>query len=214
MPTEGVADWMLWGWIAVVAGGIVAAVVTRVLWPTGMSGLHLRHVAGATLIGVVGWMALLWLPSTLIQLTSPISRLPDAGGTSPYGPYVLAAIAVVVGSAVAVIGILRRKRWGTVLGVGMSAAYVGTSILGAVGWLAVMGEATGDGGILIVYGAVYLLGAVAALVAIALLVWPSGGRDLALHSRREADAGIIDVDSQAARDVEWPEWDTPSERRT
>jgi hypothetical protein len=203
---------MLWGWIALVAGGIVAAVVTRLLWPTGMSELHLRHVAGATLIGVVGWMALLWLPSTLIQLTSPISRLPDAGGTSPYGPYVLAAIAVVVGSAVAVIGILRRKRWGTVLGVGMAAAYVGTSILGAVGWLAVMGQATGYGGILMVYGAVYLLGAVPALVAIALLLWPARGRASTPAGDREAADGIIDADSEAARGIDWPEWNAPAER--
>jgi hypothetical protein len=65
-----------------------------------------------------------------------------------------------------------------------------------------------------VYAATNALSAAPALVAIVLLLAPLLRSRAGRSTASEGEDGIIDVDSQAARDVEWPEWDTPSERRT
>ena len=214
MLTQGLEDWLLWAWVVVVAGGIVAAIATRLLRPTSLPHLPLRHVAAAALIGSIGWMALMSLPSTLLQFTSSVGQIATASDSPPYLPYTVAAIAMIAASAIAVLGILRRKPWGIVLGAGMAVAHVGTSVLGTIAWLSFMDQVSGDEGNLIVYAGTYVLGAVPALVAIALLLWPARGRALRSAGDREAADGIIDADSEAAREIDWPDWNAPAERRT
>lgn len=221
MIALGLQGALLWGWVAVVVAGVVAALLARRMHPAPLPTLTLRHVAAATLIAILGWQALLTLPSTLLQFSSGSPEMGGSTGQEALQAWVAAACTHVVAAPIAVVAILRRNVWGTVLGIGVAVANIGISVIGTISMLGMAAEYSQADRTFLVYAATNALGAVPALVAIGLLLAPLQ-RGQARHSGRaprgdpasEGDDGIIDADSDAARDVEWPEWDVPAERRT
>jgi hypothetical protein len=211
-------DRLLWAWVAVVAGAVLAAVVARRFRPGLLPSLPLRHVAGATLVAVIGWQALLSLPGSVLQLFSAFAGIHGPTGESAYEAFVAAGGVFVAASPVAVVAILRRRPWGAVLGIGICVAHIGTSLLGAVGMLSLMGEIADPN--LIWYALSFGLSAVPAIVGIVLLAGPLFDQDpapfVAAGYRGDPDSeerdGIIDADSEAARAIEWPDWSAPPER--
>ena len=212
-------DRLLWAWVAVVAAAVVAAVVARRLWPAILPGLALRHVAGATLVAVIGWQALTNLPGTLLQYFSAFAGIAGPTGESAYEAFVVAACVFVAASVVAVVAILRRRTWGAVLGIGVCVAQIGTSVLGVTSMLSFMGDFGTDPNMMW-FAISFALSAVPAIVGIVLLAGPLFGQDrapvVAAGYRGDPDSevrdGIIDVESEAAGTIEWPDWSSPPER--
>jgi hypothetical protein len=221
MIALGLQDWLLWAWVAVVAAGLVAAVVARVVHPGTRPTLPLRHVAAATLIAILGWQALLMLPSTVLQFASLSPEIGGPTGQLANRAWVAAALVHVVAAVIAVVAILRRTAWGTVLGIGVAVANLGINAIGTISMLGFVTEFPRTDITFQVYAATNALSAVPALVAIVLLLAPllrarAGRSDRGDRgdTASEGEDGITDVDSQAARDVDRPEWDAPAERRT
>ena len=221
MIALGLQGWLLWAWVALVAAGLAAAMIARVVQPGTRPTLPLRHVAAATLVAVLGWQALLMLPSTVLQFASLSPEIGGPTDQSANQAWMAAAIVHIVAALIAVVAILRRRPWGTVLGIGVAVANVGINAIGTISMLGFVDEFSQTDITFRVYAATNALSAVPALAAIVLLLAPLLRRR-AGHSERgrrgdtasELEDGIIDADSQAAQDVEWPEWDAPAERRT
>jgi hypothetical protein len=168
-------DWILWAWVAVVTVAVLAAVLARRLHPGLLPAAPLQHVAGATLVAVIGWQALLNLPGTVLQYFTTFAWVGVPTGESAYEAFVVASIVFVAASAVAVVAILRRRPWGAVLGIGLCVAHIGTSLVGITTLLSLMSEA-GDPN-LPWYTISFALEAVPAIVGIVLLAGPLIGQD-------------------------------------
>jgi hypothetical protein len=131
---------------------------------------------------------------------------------------VVAACVFVAASAVAVVAILRRRPWGSVLGIGLCVAHIGTSLVGIASMLSLMANMGGDPN-LTWYTISFALSAVPAIVGIMLLARPLIGSDPAPtvatgygeHADSEVRDGIIDAESDGAPAVEWPDWNAPPE---
>jgi len=211
-------DWILWAWVAVVAAAVLASVLARRLRPALLPILPLRHVAGATLVAVIGWQALLNLPGTVLQYFTTFAGIGVPTGESAYEAFVAAACVFVAASAVAVVAILRQRPWGAVLGIGLCVAHIGTSLVGIASMLSLMGNLGGDPN-LIWYMISYAFSPLPAIVGIVLLAVPLIGQDHAptvvTGYRGDPDSevreGIIDADSDGASAVEWPDWNSPPE---
>lgn len=210
-------DWILWAWVAVVVAALLAAVLARRLRPRPLPAVPLQHVAGATLVAVIGWQALVNLPGTVLQYFTTFAGIGVPTGESAYEAFVAAACVFVAASAVAVVAILRRRPWGAVLGIGLCVAHIGTSLVGIASMLSLMGNMGGDPN-LTWYTISFAFSAVPAVVGIVLLARPLIGSEhappaVAAGYRGDPDSevrdGIIDADSEAAGAVEWPDWNAP-----
>ncbi len=214
----GLQDWLLWAWVAVVAAGLVAALIAGWARPGRLPTLSLPHVAAATLIAVLGWQALLFLPSTVLQFLS-VSEIGGPTGQSANQAWVAAACVHIAAAVVAVVAILQRRFWAIVLGLGVAVANLGINAISTASMLGFVEEFPSSDPTFLVYAAMSALGAVPALVAIVLLLSPMArGRPRRSSGYRgdpasEREEGIIDADSDAAGDVEWPEWNAPAGRR-
>jgi len=168
---------------------------------------------------VIGWQALVNLPGTVLQYFTTFAGIGVPTGESAYEAYVVAACVFVAASAVAVVAILRRRPWGSVLGIGLCVAHIGTSLVGIASMLSLMGNLGGDPN-LTWYTISFALSAVPAIVGIVLLAGPLLGQDrapvVAAGYRGDPDSevrdGIIDVESEAAGTIEWPDWNSPPQR--
>ena len=111
-------------WAAVVALAIVVGAWTamnrRALRPT----LSPEHVAGAAMLGLFGWEMLVHLPGAIMGYWTLTAGLGDVRGVEGYQAFVAAQAAFVVAVAFAVVGILRRRAWGAILGIGLASARV------------------------------------------------------------------------------------------
>ena len=211
-------DWILWAWVAVVAAAVLAAALARRLRPGLLPAVPLQHVAGATLVAVIGWQALVNLPGTVLQYFTTFAGIGRPTGESAYEAYVVAACVFVAASAVAVVAILRRRPWGSVLGIGLCVAHICTSFVGIASMLSLMGNMGGDPN-LTWYTITFALSAVPAIVGIMLLARPLIGSDpaptVATGYRGDPDSevrdGIIDAESDGAPAVELPDWNAPPE---
>jgi hypothetical protein len=212
-------DWILWAWVAVVAAAVLAAALARRLRPGLLPVLPVLHVAGTTLVAVIGWQALVNLPGTVLQYFTTFAGIGVPTGESAYEAYVVAACVFVAASAVAVVAVLRRRPWGAVLGIGLCVAHIGTNLVGIASMLSLMGNMGGDPN-LTWYTISFAFSAVPAIVAIVLLARPLIGSDpaptVAAGYRGDPDSevrdGIIDADSEAAGAIERPDWSAPPER--
>jgi hypothetical protein len=207
-------DWILWAWVAVVAAAVLAAVVARRVRPGSLPHLPIRHVAGATLVAAIGWQALVNLPGTVLQFFSVFAGIEGPTGESAYQAFVVTAWVFVAASAVSAVAILRRRPWGAVLGIGVCVADIGNSLIGIAAMLSLMGDLGNDPN-LAWYMIDFALSPAPAVVGIVLLAGPLFGRDPATvatgeHAGEVRD-GIIDVESDGASAVEWPDWNAPPE---
>lgn len=109
--------WVIVLGLAAIGGGLVAR-AQQPRWET----LPAVHVAGVTLLGLFGWLALIELPGIVAGYWNLTAGLGDVDGLEDRQLFVIGQAVFVVASAVAVAGILRRERWGAVLGIGLAAA--------------------------------------------------------------------------------------------
>lgn len=167
--------WTTWIAAAVIAAAVAAAVWTAVnrRWP--LAELPPQHAAAAALLGYVAWEGLTQLPGFISTYLTATSGLDDLGNVLlAQRVYLIVGAAFVVGVGIAIFGILRRRQWGAVLGIGLAASHV----IGSVATLVSLGifesgaEVVGDGGYFALIAPTLVMGALPPIVAIGLLAWP------------------------------------------
>ena len=165
-------DWPGFVWAGAVALAILAGIVTAGARRPPRETLPLVHVAGATLLGFFGWLALTHLPGTIMGYWTLTAGLGDVGGVEAQMLYTVGQVAFVVAAGAAIFGILRRAQWGAVLGIGLSLAQVTWHLAVLVQTWELFGDAMGDETYLDL--TLTLVGAQVfpALAAAVLLAWP------------------------------------------
>jgi hypothetical protein len=165
-------QWPMYAWAAAVAVAAVAALWVATRRREIRPALPLEHVAAAALIGYFGWEMLVNFPGSVMGYWSLTAGLGDARGVEAQQAFVIAQGVYVAGASSAVVGILRRRTWGIVLGIGLAAALTVWTALNTV-WLFVsFGESMSPDSYLGIVTSTIGLGVVPALVAIGLLAWP------------------------------------------
>ena len=86
-------------WAALVALAIVVGGWTARTRPEVRSTLPLEHVAGATLLALVGWEMLINLPGTAVGYWTLTAGIGEVGGVQGTQAFVLAQAAFVVAAA-------------------------------------------------------------------------------------------------------------------
>ena len=176
-------------WAAAVTLAIVAGAWTAMNRRDSRPTLPPEHVAGVAIIGLFGWEMLVHLPGSVIGYWALTAGLGDVRGVEGHQAYVVAQAAFAVGAAFAVVGTLRRRTWGVILGIGLASSRVVWSGLILFETVSMYGEIMGSDAFLSTVSVLIGMQAVPALAAIALLSWP-------LVRRTTPRAG--------ASDAEWP----------
>ena len=145
--------------------------------PRAPASLAPQHVAGAALIGLFGWEMLVNVPGSVVGYFTLTAGLGDVRGIEAQQAFVVAQAAYAIGAAFAVGGILRRRTWGAVLGIGLASATVVSSALSFAQFTAMFESMGGDAYLSILSSIGMRL--IPALAAIVLLLWPfvRRGRD-------------------------------------
>jgi hypothetical protein len=159
-------------WAAAVAVAIAAGVWTATRRREPRASLAPQQAAGAALIGLFGWESLVDLPGSVIGYFSLSAGLGELRGLEAQQAFVVAHAAFVIAAGFAVAGILRRRTWGAVLGIGLAAAVVVLSALTFAQMQAIYAESmTGDAYFSVV-ASIIGMRMIPALAAVALLLWP------------------------------------------
>ena len=150
--------WTQWLFVGGVIAAFAAAGWAAVRYPRPQPELPMEHVAAAALIGLVAWDSLVDVPE-LVAITS--------------GPYALTAASVfVAGTVIATVGILRRRVWGAVLGIGLAATQVLGGAAAIIQLATFDAETVGETSYLEFIAPTIVMDSIPLLVAIGLLVWP------------------------------------------
>lgn len=153
--------------VAIVAGGL-AAMRRGDPRPT----VAPEHAAGAAIVGLFGWELLVFLPGTLDTYRHVISGIGAVPGTEPSLAFLVAQTAFAGAAVFVVIGVIRRRDWGAVLGIGLAAAIAVQSVLNVVQTIVLYGESMGQDNVVGIVVSVIGLRTIPALVAIVLLARP------------------------------------------
>lgn len=160
-----------WVFSAATTMAVVAALIATRLRGEWLATVPLAHAGAAALVALFGWETLIHLPGAIAAYTATVAGITDAPGVADQQSFILASIAFVVAAVLAVVGILRRRPWAAVLGVGLAATRVAMSLASAVSLMSFADSfQPGDLGLLL--GTTLGLNGVPALAAIALLLWP------------------------------------------
>ena len=189
--------WPTWLTMGVIVVAVIAAAWAALNRPGPRSELPLHHAAAAALIGYVAWEGLTVMPGFFQTYFTATAGMDDLGSVLlGQRAYLIVATAFVIGIAIAIIGILRRRTWGAVLAIGLAAAHVIGSLATVINLATLESVAivSSGGGYVAVVAPTLLLGAVPSAVAIGLLVWPM--------VRRPSDADVPPTDR-----VPTPDWD-------
>lgn len=166
MPS--IPSWGLYGWAGLIVVSIAAAG-----WFAANRGprarLPMAHVAGATLIALFGWEHLVDLPGSIGSYGNLTAGIADTRGLEAYQAFIAGSAVFVLAAALAVIGILRRRPWGIVLGIGLAASRVAWAVLVLLDPAANWGDMPEP--MLLITNLIALRAGPAA-AAIALLAWP------------------------------------------
>jgi hypothetical protein len=163
---------MVWATIIYVALTIGAAVAIAWLWGGQRPVLPLQHVAAAAVIGVIGWEALVNIPSFLAAYQGTYAGIQDAPNQGLHLAFVVAGVAYVACAAGAIVGLLARRLWGVGLGVGVSIGRIITAVSGIRQMLGFADQFAGGDPYLWYMSLTVGAGAIPALAAIVLLAWP------------------------------------------
>lgn len=165
-------QWAMYAWAGAVALTVFAGVWAATNQRSVRSVLPLEHIAGATLVGSFAWDMLVQLPGSLYGIWTLTAGLGDVLGDEPQQAFVAAQILFVAAGALAVPGILRRRVWGIVLGIGLSVALVLWAVLSASHLVAQVGGSMPPDVVTSILVNAVGLSVMPALVAIGLLAWP------------------------------------------
>lgn len=185
-------EWAMFVWAAAVALAVVAGVWVGTNHRVTRPELPLEHVAAATLIGYFGWEMLVNLPGSALGFWTLTAGLGEVRGVEGQQAFVVAQAVFVVAAAAAILGIMRRRSWGIVLGIGLAAAIVVWTVVNTIWIFQLFAESGGPD----FYGSIVTtavgLGIVPAVVAIGLLARP-----LRRRTGTRAPAGTSDADWSA-----------------
>ncbi|MEO7295362.1 MAG: hypothetical protein ABIZ57_04395 [Candidatus Limnocylindria bacterium] len=165
-------QWPMLVWAGAVALAIVAGAWTALSRPQVRATLNIQHVAGAALLGLFGWESLVNLPGVVTGYWTLTAGLGDVRGVEGDQTYVVAQVAFVVAAAFSVTGILRRRAWGAVLGIGLAASIVVWISLILFETTLLYAESMDGGTYFSLVSTLVGMQAIPALVIIALLAWP------------------------------------------
>jgi hypothetical protein len=105
-------EWLAWAWVIGVDLAVIVAAVFASYDRTLLTVVRWQHVAAATIVAVMGWEGAANVVASIIGSTAFTAA--DIG--------FLAAQAIFAGAAaVALVFVLRRRRWAVVLGIGLAA---------------------------------------------------------------------------------------------
>jgi hypothetical protein len=158
-----------------VAAGLLATRVRRE-WVTS---LPMAHAAAIVLIALFGWESLVYLPSTIQVYTTGVAGIPDPAGVEAYQAFIVASAAFVLAAVLAIYGILRRRPWGLVFGIGVAGTRVAMTLASAVNLFSIGLDPFGPAGLAWNVVDLIALRVVPAVVAIVLLLWPLLSRSTA-----------------------------------
>ncbi len=161
-------EWMLWLWMGVAVASVFGAILVARSSRPRLSRLSVEHIAAAAIIGVVGWEAAVRVPETIVTVTSGYAGIEGARGQGTYEAFAATLVGSVIGAVVAIVGLLRRRAWAVVLGLGVALARVGTVAIGVSNMLSL----TASDPQFAWWSVQVAAGAVPALAAIVLLVLP------------------------------------------
>jgi len=167
-----VEPWSAWTFAITVALAVLVAGWTARVRPEPRPTLPLAHVAAAALLGTLGWEALNMLPGTITGLFLATTGIPEPRGAEANQAFAAASILFVVACALAVAGILRRRIWGAVLGIGVALVRVAVGVTVLIQWLLLSGEVVGDSNYIPTAMSIIGMSLVPPLVAVGLLAWP------------------------------------------
>jgi len=165
-------QWAMYAWAGAVALTVFAGVWAATNQRTVRPALPLEHVAAAALIGSFAWDMLVQLPGSIMGVWTLTAGLGDVLGDEPQQAFVAAQVVFVAAGAVAVPGILRRRVWGIVLGIGLSVALILWAVLSVSNLLAQLGESMPPDVMMSILVNAIGLSVIPALAAIGLLAWP------------------------------------------
>ena len=165
-------QWAMYAWAAAVAGAVVAGLWVGTNRREIRPVLPLEHVAAAALIGSFGWEMLVTLPGSVIGYLTLTAGLGDVRGVEGQQAFVVAQGVYVAAAAAAIVGILRRRTWGFVLGIGLAAALAVWTLLNTIWTFVSFGESMGPDSYMSIVATTIGLRVVPAMVAIGLLAWP------------------------------------------
>jgi hypothetical protein len=163
---------IFWVFSAATALTVVAGLLATRVRREWLSSLPMAHVAAVVLIALYGWETLVYLPSTIQLYTTGVAGIPDPAGVEGYQAFMVASVAFVVAAALAIYGIVRRRPWGVVLGVGVAVTRVAMTLASAVNLFSMGLDPFGPGGLAWNVVDLIALRGVPAGIAIALLLWP------------------------------------------
>jgi hypothetical protein len=165
--------WPMYVWAAAVALAVLAAGWTARTRPSVRPELPLEHVAGAAIVGLVGWELLVYLPGSLMGYWTMTAGLGEVrGGVEAHQAFLVGQVVFVIGAGFAIVGIIRRRPWGAVLGIGLAAAMAVYSVLQLVEITILFGASMQPDAYLETIATMIGTREIPALAAIALLAWP------------------------------------------
>lgn len=161
----------MWVFAASTALAVVGGLLATRLRSAWLAALPLHHAAGAALVALFGWEVLVYLPGTAQVYFNTIAGIPNAPGVADQQAFLVASAVFAVATVLAMVGIVRLRPWGTVLGIGLAATRLATSVAAAVNMLSLAEsmDPTNFGQLL---WTTLSLNALPPLVAIGLLLWP------------------------------------------
>ena len=165
-------QWPLYVWAGAVALTVVAGAWTATNRREVRPWLPIAHVAGATLIAYFGWQMLIQLPGSVMGYWTLTAGLGDVSGVREQQAFVAGQAVFVVATAFAVVGILRRRTWGAVLGIGLGLTNALQAVIAMVNTFVVVGASMDGGTYLNFVASMIGLGAIPALAAVVLLAMP------------------------------------------
>lgn len=154
--------------VLTVVAGLLATRVRRE-WVTS---LPMAHVAAVVVVALIGWESLVYLPGTIQYYTMAVAGIPHPTGVEAYQAFVFASAAFVVSAALAVYGILRRRPWGIVLGIGVAGTRALMSLASTINLFGMNADPLGPEGLAFNVFTLFAERVVPPLAAIGLLLWP------------------------------------------
>ena len=163
---------IFWGFSGSTALAVVAGLLATRVRREWVASLPMAHVAAVVLLALYGWETLVYLPSTIQVYTTGVAGIADPAGVEGYQAFMIASGAFVGAAVLAIYGILRRRPWGVVLGIGVAVTRAAMSVASAANLLSMGIDAFGPEGLASNVVTGLALNGLPALVAIALLLWP------------------------------------------
>ena len=179
---------IFWTFSAATALTVVAGMLATRVRREWLTALPMAHVAAVVLVALFGWEALVYLPSTIDLYTTGVAGIPDPAGVEAYQVFVVASVAFVLAAALATYGILRRRPWGVVLGIGVAATRAAMSVASTINLFSFNLDLFGPEGLAYNAATLLALNGLPAVVGVVLLLWPL------VRGPRTADPPIETVD--------------------